>query len=591
MGSAEARTGTLEEGQVRAMFDRIARVYDRMNSVMTAGLHHRWRERAAELAQVGPGDRALDVATGTGDLAIALARRVAPGGEVVGSDFSEGMLALARRKDPDLRWEWGNALELPYADGEFDAATVGFGARNFSDLDRGLAEMARVVRPGGRVVVLEITTPAAAAAVDVLLALVRPRRPGARPADRRLRTPTSTCRARSSASRARRRSPARLAAAGLVDVRWILTAGGIIALHAGTVRVSTAEQVLALVEAGGSHVPEQMERLEARLAELATSHGALLAEHAGATISAGGKRLRPLLVFLAAGPEAAGRPGRAARGGRGRADPLGDARARRRARRRGAAPRAPDRGGHRRPRDRDGDRRPAVLARVRRAGAQRAAGRDPRAVGRVVGAGRGGVAAARGRVGARRVARALPAPLRSQDRAALPGRVRARGARGRRRRGRRSATSGAASGSPSSCSTTCSTSRARAERTGKHRGTDLLDGTVTLPLILARERDPALARARPARRAHAGAGGGGVRRDRGHGRARAGARGRARTGRGAKADLPPLPEAQRAALELVADSVVDRYAAGLEVHRPDGVGLERRRSARSPPPCWPGSGA
>ena len=162
MRSAPAPSGTLEEGQVRAMFDRIAGFYDVMNSVMTAGLHHRWRERAADLAQVGPGDRALDVATGTGDLALELARRVRPGGEVVGSDFSEGMLERARTKaggEPGVRWEWGNALELPYADDEFDAATVGFGARNFSDLERGLAEMARVVRPGGRVVVLEITTP------------------------------------------------------------------------------------------------------------------------------------------------------------------------------------------------------------------------------------------------------------------------------------------------------------------------------------------------------------------------------------------------------------------------------------------------
>src|SRR5215218_4938524 len=155
----EARTGTLDEGQVRAMFDRIARVYDLMNSVMTAGLHHRWRARAADLAAVGPGARALDVACGTGDLAIELARRVGPSGTVVGSDFSEAMLERARAKSSGVRWEWANALELPYADGEFDAATVGFGARNFSDLDRGLAEMARVVRPGGRVVVLEITTP------------------------------------------------------------------------------------------------------------------------------------------------------------------------------------------------------------------------------------------------------------------------------------------------------------------------------------------------------------------------------------------------------------------------------------------------
>src|SRR5215207_9677836 len=141
------------------MFDRIAGFYDAMNSVMTAGLHHRWRERAADLAALGPGDRALDVATGTGDLAIELARRVGRGGEVVGSDFSEPMLARAREKAPELRWEWGNALDLPYPDGEFAAATVGFGARNFSDLERGLAEMARVVRPGGRVVVLELTTP------------------------------------------------------------------------------------------------------------------------------------------------------------------------------------------------------------------------------------------------------------------------------------------------------------------------------------------------------------------------------------------------------------------------------------------------
>src|SRR3954463_14156191 len=151
--------GSLSEPQVRAMFDRIARVYDLMKSVMTAGMHHRWRERAVDMAGVKVGDRVLDVATGTGDLAIALARRVSPGGEVIGSDFSEGMLARAREKAPSLRWEWGNALALPYEDASFDAATVGFGARNFSDLDRGLAEMARVVRPGGRVVVLESTTP------------------------------------------------------------------------------------------------------------------------------------------------------------------------------------------------------------------------------------------------------------------------------------------------------------------------------------------------------------------------------------------------------------------------------------------------
>ncbi len=165
-----ARAGELEAAQVRGMFDGVARVYDVLNSAMTAGLHHRWRERAADLARVGPGSRVLDVATGTGDLAFELARRVAPDGEVVGSDFSEGMLARARAKAAGagqraqaaggrVRFEWGDALALAYADDSFDAATVGFGARNFADLAGGLREMARVVRPGGRVVVLEFTAP------------------------------------------------------------------------------------------------------------------------------------------------------------------------------------------------------------------------------------------------------------------------------------------------------------------------------------------------------------------------------------------------------------------------------------------------
>src|SRR3954454_16178818 len=96
--------GVLEEGQVRAMFDRIAGFYDLMNSVMTAGMHHRWRARAVDLAAVGSGGRGLDVATGRGDLAVELARRRC---EVGGSDFSEGMLERAREKAPQLRWEQG----------------------------------------------------------------------------------------------------------------------------------------------------------------------------------------------------------------------------------------------------------------------------------------------------------------------------------------------------------------------------------------------------------------------------------------------------------------------------------------------------
>src|SRR6476660_5004343 len=151
-------------GQVNRMFDRVAGRYDALNSVMTAGLHHRWRQRAADRAELSPGDSALDVCCGTGDLALALAGRVSPGGHVIGCDFSEPMLDLAREKAHGraaeaVRFEWADALSLPYDAGRFDAVTVGFGVRNLADLDRGLREMARVLRPGGRMVVLEITQP------------------------------------------------------------------------------------------------------------------------------------------------------------------------------------------------------------------------------------------------------------------------------------------------------------------------------------------------------------------------------------------------------------------------------------------------
>jgi demethylmenaquinone methyltransferase/2-methoxy-6-polyprenyl-1,4-benzoquinol methylase len=223
------------------MFDRIARVYDLMNSVMTAGMHHRWRRRAADLAAVGPGDRVLDVATGTGDLAIELGRRVRPDGAVVGSDFSDEMLARARTKvagrsaalGAGIRFEWGNALELPYDDDEFAAATVGFGARNFSDLEQGLREMTRVVRPGGKVVVLEITTPQKPPLstffslwFDRVVPLIGK---VAGDSDAYDYLPNSV---------KRFPGPDGLAAtmerAGLARIRWILTAGGIIALHVGT---------------------------------------------------------------------------------------------------------------------------------------------------------------------------------------------------------------------------------------------------------------------------------------------------------------------------------------------------------------------
>jgi len=148
-------SGTLRPEDVRGMFDRIAPVYDAMNRVMTAGLDRRWRRLAVE-AVVQPGYRVLDACCGTGDLAIAAERE---GGVVTGLDFSPRMLERARRKSSTVEWLVGDLLALPFPDGAFDATTVGFGVRNVADLDRALAELRRVLRPGGRLAILEITQP------------------------------------------------------------------------------------------------------------------------------------------------------------------------------------------------------------------------------------------------------------------------------------------------------------------------------------------------------------------------------------------------------------------------------------------------
>jgi demethylmenaquinone methyltransferase/2-methoxy-6-polyprenyl-1,4-benzoquinol methylase len=148
-------TGTLQPDAVRGMFDRIAPVYDVMNRVMTAGLDRSWRRLAVEEV-VQPGFRVLDACCGTGDLAIAAERE---GGIVTGLDFSPAMLERAQRKSDTVTWVEGDVLALPFADGSFDAATVGFGVRNVADLEAGVVELARVLRPGGRLAILEITRP------------------------------------------------------------------------------------------------------------------------------------------------------------------------------------------------------------------------------------------------------------------------------------------------------------------------------------------------------------------------------------------------------------------------------------------------
>jgi demethylmenaquinone methyltransferase / 2-methoxy-6-polyprenyl-1,4-benzoquinol methylase len=225
--------------QVRGMFDRIAGVYDLMNSAMTAGLHHQWRERAVERAQVAPGSDALDVCCGTGDLALALRRRIGPDGRVVGCDFSEPMLELARRKSGEeglaVEFGWADALDLPYGDASFDAVTIGFGARNLADLERGLSEMARVLRPGGRLVILEITRPRREPMAsfyslwfDRLVPVL-----GAVAGDQD---------AYSYLPESVRSFPgpeplaAMIEGAGFTEIRWLLLAGGIIAIHSATRR-------------------------------------------------------------------------------------------------------------------------------------------------------------------------------------------------------------------------------------------------------------------------------------------------------------------------------------------------------------------
>ncbi|QRP47613.1 ubiquinone/menaquinone biosynthesis methyltransferase [Amycolatopsis sp. FDAARGOS 1241] len=216
--------------QVSAMFDEVAEGYDRTRSVLWFGQMGRWAKAMARALDLRPGQRVLDVACGTGTSSRALSRS---GVEVVGCDFSPGMLAVARRRVPSLKFVPGDALDLPFPDGAFDAATISFGLRNVHDRVRALAEMHRVVRPGGRVVVAEYSHPASALTQAAFQAYLRKAAPHiARVlstnapaygylADSILAWPTQP------------ELAADLQRAGWTRVEWRDLTGGVVALHRG----------------------------------------------------------------------------------------------------------------------------------------------------------------------------------------------------------------------------------------------------------------------------------------------------------------------------------------------------------------------
>jgi demethylmenaquinone methyltransferase/2-methoxy-6-polyprenyl-1,4-benzoquinol methylase len=235
-GRATERGNAAVSSEVGAMFDQISGVYDPMNLVISAFQEPRWRRRAVAFAGLKPGGRAIDVASGTGKVAADLHASAGPGGEVLGVDISPGMIGIARRRfvgQPGLTFVVGDAMALPAVDDRFDAATIAFGMRNLPDYTRGFTEMARVVRPGGKVVCLEIARPRSRLArimrwwFDRIVPLIG-KIAGQGGAYAYLVRSVQSYPA-----------PERIAevmrGAGLVGIRWIGMSGGIVTIHVGTV--------------------------------------------------------------------------------------------------------------------------------------------------------------------------------------------------------------------------------------------------------------------------------------------------------------------------------------------------------------------
>ena len=559
------------------MFDRIAPRYDLLNRAMTAGLDGRWRQAAAAAADLAAGDRALDCCTGTGDLALRAGRP----GDAARARWSASTSprrcwpGRATRPPRAARAGRRSGRATPWPcrspDDSFDAATVAFGIRNVADLDRGIAEMARVVRPGGRVVILEITTPARLR--RFYERLVRPRRARASAAcSAATAPPTRTCRPRSGASPSRRSWPRAWRRPGLTDVRWRAPgAAGIVALHHGRV-ARDLHRAAARPRSARCAAPRRLRGAPARGGRRPRRPRS--ASPAADTLAAGGKRVRPLLVFCSAPARGARRSGAPRGPALGRRRPWSWCTWRRwctttcstaRRMRRGPAHRGRSRSAP------SGPSAPATSCSPARSASSPAPAR-PRAVQRA-GRRRPRPLAGRDRPAARRLRPrphrgGLPRALPAQDGGALLGRLPARAPLVGRRRAPRPRSGWRPSARtwawPSRSSTTSSTWPGAPAATGKRRGTDLV----------RRHGDPAgdpgpAARARPApREVAAGAARApaleaplrpaGRPRGPAH-RARAGARLR-RGGARARSRTGPLDGADVDALLEIADGVVDRYS-------------------------------